>query len=239
MTNTFLARRLSIGSILLCLVGCNDSATSQNAASYNTAEVAVSYEIKETEKEIADENSPLGYWEVRKRYPVFSSSQDVAIAEILNERISDLLERYSCSSLGEQTFSVENAFIDERVFSMQYKAMWMCATMPSPDSASGTLNISLADGQDIVMQDEFMSKSEYDAFIHNAILLMRKQLKRSEDEMGKGCPTINAVGGFYVRADSIVLESPRMFHGESSCEVEVSFDKDVIAEMLKPGSILR
>lgn len=232
-----------IGSILLFIAGYSDGIGASDVSSsasvpQSVGQFPISYEIRYIDKEIADEHSPLGYWEVKKRYPVFSSTDNASVAEMLNERINALVQRYSCNGNGEESFSVDNVFIDERLFSMRYEAMWMCGSMPSPDSAAGTLNIDLADGRDIVLRDQFRNEGMYKKFIHEAVTLMRVKLDEARSENGADCAAIASVGGFYIQTDGIVIESPRLSHGDSLCEVEVHFDKEAIVELLKPSSIL-
>jgi hypothetical protein len=212
------------------------SAQSQQEGAANF-EGQVGYELETIAQEIPDDDSPIGYWEVDKTFPVITPTSDVPAAEVINLEVRRLVAQYSCEGKGDETFNSENVFVGERVFSMQYEAMWMCATMPSPDSASGSLNFDLADGSRISLKEQFESADAYHAFGEKALAAMNEQLAAagSNDE----CTPVTALGDFRIDEKHLYVSSPSGEHGESFCEVEVAFEKPEIQDLLKPDSVLR
>src|SRR5690625_5656209 len=104
---------------------------------------------------------------------------------------------------------------------MQYEAMWMCSTMPSPDSSSGALNIDLTDGSELALNNQFKSEEEYAIFAQRALGEINKQLKSVDNEKGEECSQAAELGEFDVDGAAIHVRTRCRSGGGSVCGVVV------------------
>src|SRR5690625_318298 len=120
---------------------------------------------------------------------------------------------------------------------MQYEAMWMCSTMPSPDSSSGALNIDLTDGSELALNNQFKSEQEYAIFAQRALGEINKQLKSVDNDKGEQCSPAAELGNFHVDDDAINVHTPSRTHGGSGCDVGVRIDRKSVGSLLKAGRV--
>ena len=50
-----------------------------------------------------------------------------------------IVNKYTCADGGDKTFNGTMIKVDENHVSLHYESMWMCATMPHPDTDSGNI----------------------------------------------------------------------------------------------------
>lgn len=238
--------RVALTSIFTCIaVACDPSSSladpSSSPNSTGKSEIstyALTYELKSIDDEITDGNSPFGYWTITKTYPVIEP-EDVPVAEAVNASVRNLVNNFSCGGQGEETFNSENVYLGAEIFSMQYEAMWMCSSMPSPDSSSGALNIDLTDGSELALNSQFKSEQEYAIFAQRALGEINKQLKSADNDKGEQCSPAVELGNFHVDADAINVHTPSRTHGGSVCDVVVRIERKSIKPLLKPESVLQ
>lgn len=238
--------RVVLTSIFTCIaVACGSSSSLVGPSSSpsftgkgKASSYVLTYDLISIDDEILDESSPLGYWSITKTYPVVEPG-DLPVAEAVNARVRNLVDNFSCEGPGEETFTAENVYLDAEIFSMQYEAMWMCSSMPSPDSSSGALNIGLADGSELALNNQFKSEREYAIFAQRALAEINKQLKSVDNDQGEQCSPATELGNFHIDADAINVHAPAHAHGSSVCDVVVSIERKSIGPLLKPESVLQ
>lgn len=237
--------RLALTSIFVCIVVACDPGSSLADPSSSpgftgkreTSTNVLTYKLKSIDEEITDGSSPFGYWAITKTYPIIEP-EDVPVAEAVNASVRNLVDNFSCEGQGEETFTSENVYLGAEIFSMQYEAMWMCSTMPSPDSSSGALNIDLTDGSELALNNQFKSEQEYAIFAQRALGEINKQLKSVDNDKGEQCSPAAELGNFHVDGDAIHVHTPSRTHGGSVCDVVVRIDRKSIESLLKPESVL-
>lgn len=99
----------------------------------------ISYTVENEYSKIDSDDSPVGYWEVDLSYPVLSNPSNTSEIIRINQAIKDLVNKYTCADGGDKTFNGTMIRVDENHVSLQYESMWMCATMPHPDTDSGNI----------------------------------------------------------------------------------------------------
>jgi hypothetical protein len=199
----------------------------------------VRYEMNTIKKQIPDKSSPLGYWDISKSYPVISSAPGKDIPQSLNQKIMALVNQYTCEGKGEETFTGEVTLASDRIFSMRYESMWMCATMPSPDSTSGTLNINIHDNTVLDLRNEFASDTAHKAFVEKTLLRINKKLSERRAQQKVECAPVMKFGNFYVTPETLVISTPPGAHGDTACDVEVAIPRRDISAQLKADSGLQ
>src|SRR5690625_7392851 len=115
--------------------------------------------------------------------------------------------------------------------------MWMCSTMPSPDSSSGALNIDLTDGSELALNNQFKSEQEYAIFAQRALGEINKQLKSVDNDKGEQCSPAAELGNFHVDGDAIHVHTPSRTHGGSACDVVGRMERRWCEAMLRWGSV--
>ena len=106
------------------------------------------FQQKVLREKITDANSPLGYWEVDLSYPQLNDNPNIA-SSVINKSIESLVNRYQCDAGGDKSFTGEIIQIDEDVVVISYESMWMCATMPHPDSESNVVTFNIKTGEQL------------------------------------------------------------------------------------------
>jgi hypothetical protein len=232
-----------------CISACgSDNAASQDAqkhseqtaASASPAAVnAIKYEMKIIKKQIPDKSSPVGYWDINKSYPVITAAPRQDLVQSLNQKITALVNKYTCENKGEETVTAEVTLASDRIFSMRYESMWMCAMMPSPDSTSGTLNINSKDNTAIDLQSEFVDVNTYKGFVAKTLKRINQKNAERRAQQQTECAPVTKLGTFYVTPENLVVGTSPMAHGDTACEIEVAIPRREISAQLKPGSGLQ
>jgi len=106
---------------------------------------------KTFQEKITDSESPLGYWEVDLSYPQLHDNPNIASSTI-NKSIESLVNRYQCEAGGDKSFTGKVIQLDEDVVVISYESMWMCATMPRPDSESSVITFNIKTGEQLQNQ---------------------------------------------------------------------------------------
>jgi hypothetical protein len=150
-----------------------------------------------------------------------------------------LVNQYTCEGKGEETFTGVVTLASDRIFSMRYESMWMCATMPSPDSTSGTLNINIHDNTVLDLHNEFASDTAHKAFVEKTILRINKKLSERRVQQKVECAPVMKFGNFYVNPETLVISTPPGAHGDTACDVEVAIPRRDISAQLKADSGLQ
>lgn len=135
-------------ALLLPLLLLVSSCHAQNDPKAET----ISYQYVTHQDQVDDDKSPLGYWEINHRYPVFENHDASALVDDLNNRVAETLAEFHCPEGGDETFTAEVAPVTEGELDIEYEAMWMCASMPSPDHTSGSLSFDIAEGTTLRQQ---------------------------------------------------------------------------------------
>ncbi len=162
------------------LTACDASATADDA----TPDVGVTkaeehentgaagqfeYELRTEEASVLDDRFPFGYWEITRVYPEIVSESHPQVAEAANGRIAALIDQYRCDGLGDQSFRTQEVYLGNGLLSIAYEATWMCASMESPDSESGFLNLDLSDGTEVKLEEQFRGPSDYAQFRNRSV----------------------------------------------------------------------
>lgn len=200
---------------------------------------AFEYRLQTEETARLDDRFPFGYWKVHRVYPVLMSEDQPRAVQVANKRIVERVHGYRCDGMGDVTFSTREVFIGNGVLSMTYDASWMCASMSSPQSESGFLNLDLMGGSEIQLEDQFRDAAAYEGFRAVAIVALNEELEGRTASDGRRCPPASSMSGFKVSGGELVVAS---FPGQgenSACDVEAALPLDSLDDELKPDSSLR
>ncbi len=188
-----------------------------------------------TEK-VSDPASPVGYWVIDKRYPLFSDSdKDAPMASELNNRLQEVVERYQCDSGGDESFEAVVHTLEDDLLSLSYTAMWTCKSMPSPDSTEGSTTIALPSLKPVDLKAQFIDQERYEEFSSQ----IRSLHSRKMEEKGKreDCP-FPQWEYFTVEPDSISFYFEASTHYPSECAAKIQIRRAELTKMLVSGSPL-
>lgn len=191
----------------------------------------------EVSEKIDSPASPLGYWDKNLRYPQIIGLSDSEMATNINKTIIKLVEEYKCSPEGEQGFESEVTFVNKSVISFKYDAMWMCDSMPGPDSVAGAATIDLSTGKIIVLADELIDMTAVDK-LKNRVAGEVHKLLQAKNVTGADCPETSGEQLYYLTKDYIVFRASFSEHSDSACEVEAKINLNESRQFLKPNSKL-
>ncbi|MFC4258131.1 hypothetical protein ACFOZ5_03690 [Marinobacter lacisalsi] len=233
----------------LLLAACDSSATANVAPpdsenvkadrSKNTRAVGqFEYELRTEEASVLDDRFPFGYWEITRVYPEILSDSHPLVADAANQKIAALIDQYRCDGLGDQSFRTQEVFLGNGLLSIAYEAMWMCAAMQSPASESGSLNISLTNGTEVKLEDQFRGPSDYAQFRNQAIRKLNRELEDKVSDAGEGCPEVRAFNGFHTDGTNLIVSSRSDQQDSTACDVEVSFRLQSLEGKLRADSVL-
>ncbi len=190
------------------------------------------------EKTIKDKMSPMGYWEVSLSYPKITGDFPENIKAKINKAIADHVGKYGCSDLGDHTFVSATKYFDKELLSMAYETIWMCSTMPAPDSGSGALTFNLLTGEPLLLSSEFIDDKAGIEFFSILSEKIKSQTLALQTQYEIDCPEITTHSYFYKTEDAIVLVAEAPFHSDSECTIEIEFGSSEMKRFLKPGSLL-
>ena len=232
-----------------CISACgSDNASSQETQKPNTqvsalalpaTGSAIKYEMKTIKKQIPDTASPIGSWEIDKSCPVMRTAPRQDSIASLNQKIMALVDQYTCEGKGDETFTGKVTLAGDRVFSMRYESMWMCATMPSPDSTSGTLNINIKDNSAIDLRNEFAGDSAYNTFLAKTLKRINQKVAERRAQQKVECTPVTQLGNFYITPEALVISTLPKSHGDTACDIELTIPRREISRQLKSGSGLQ
>lgn len=233
----------------LLLTGCDAPATADDAPpDPDNAKVEVSksagqvgqfeYELRTDEASVLDDRFPFGYWEVTRVYPEILSDSHPMVADAANQKIAALIDQYRCDGLGDQSFRTQEVYLGNGILSIAYEATWMCASMQSPDSESGFLNLALSDGSEVRLEEQFRGPSDYAQFRNRAVRELKHELEEQVSEPEEGCPEISAFNGFHTDGKDLIVSSLSGQHGNTACDVDARFPLQSLEGKLRADSVL-
>jgi len=196
----------------------------------------IDYRMVEKE-EGADNDTPMGYWQLLKSYPEINKS-DNEIARIkINKTIEALSDKYVCEEkkLGDYNFSAEVEYVDKRVFSVKHRAMWLCDSMASPDDDYGAMVFDLKTGERIGLASEFIGVNLGKRFYLKIATAIREKMATEEK---KECPAVDKFSYFYRTKEALIFATTMMPHFYVWCNVEIKYSLAEMKKYLKPTSIL-
>lgn len=200
--------------------------------------IPADYQLLVEEKTIRDEMSPMGYWEISLSYPKITEGFPENIKAKVNNAIKDHVGKYGCSDLGDHAFVSETKYFDKELLSMAYETIWMCSTMPAPDSASGALTFNLLTGEPLLLSDEFIDNKAGIEFFSMLAEKIKSQtlVRQAKNEID--CPEITTHSYFYKTKGAITLVAEAPFHSDSECTIEIEFGSSEMKRFLKSDSLL-
>lgn len=238
-----------LASVLL-LAACDSSANTDasppgpvKAASVAdrkaTLEATFDYELRTEEYSMQDDRFPFGYWEIIRVYPEVVSTDQPGAASAVNERISELVGQFGCDGMGDESFHTREIYLDNGLLSMTYEATWTCATMQAPDGRAGFLNLDLASGSDLALDEQFRDRYAYERFQKSALEALNDALEEQMDDQNLDCPDITELSGFYTDGTELWVAALPPEHGMAGCDVRVAFALAPMRDQLKRLSPLQ
>ena len=238
-----------MAALLLCLplfvvmASCSKSSeqaaaaetTVHNTKSNTQADAVFSYvEVKE---KITSDTSPLGYWEKSLRYPQLNKDSNVQVKTLINDSVIQLTNKYKCETEGDQMFEAEVTMVNTALISFKYNTMWLCDTMPRPDSTVGAVTYDLETGAEHKLVDEVIDKTAADN-LRKMIATKFNKLIHDKNQTGANCPPPAPSDIFYLHDQSMVFRAEYPDHADSACEVEVAVALTELKHFFKSSSKL-
>lgn len=217
--------------LLFMVTGCTVGNSPSNATENNGLQIIT------VEKQLDSSSSPVGYWEISLTYPQLKQTENKTL-ESVNKQITALVDKYSCQGKGDQTFTAEPIYSNGHVLSFYYEAMWMCETMPSPDSTSGTASYNLETGTPLSIQNEFIGASSQKRFIDLANQLLKNSLKKLPKEEISGCTPFTNVRDAQIVAQGIKMRGLSSIHGDQDCPISVLIPRTELGTFVKSDSVI-
>ena len=196
------------------------------------------YELRTEEYSMQDDRFPFGYWEIIRVYPEVVSADQPAAASAVNERISTLVGQFGCDGMGDESFHTREIYLDNGLLSMTYEATWTCATMQAPDGRAGFLNLDLASGSELTLDEQFQDRYAYERFQKSALEALNDALEDQVDGRDLDCPEITELSGFYTDGTELWVAALAPEHGMTHCDVRTGFLLTSLQDQLKPHSPL-
>lgn len=196
------------------------------------------YELRTEEASVLDDRFPFGHWEITRVYPEILSESHPSVAEAANGRIAALIDQYRCDGLGDQSFRTQEVYLGPGLLSIAYEATWMCASMETPDSESGFLNLNLADGSEVKLEEQFRGPSDYAQFRNRAVQELNRELEDQVSDSGEDCPEVRAFNGFHTDGTDLTVSSLSDRQGSAACNVHASFPLQSLEGKLRADSVL-
>lgn len=216
---------------LALTTGCNAGSSPSNAPSN------VQFHIVTTDKKVDDPSSPVGYWEISLSYPQLDKATSKEFQSI-NKQIAELVNKYSCQQDGDKTFTADPVSSNGHVLSFYYEAMWMCSTMPSPDSTSGTVSYNLDTGKPLAITNEFKDEASHKRFLALANQLLDNKLKKQPSTETSNCHPYTNANNALIDTRGIELKEISKADDEADCPVSVLIPKDKLTSFFKPDSVV-
>lgn len=236
-------------ALLLCLplfvamVSCSKSSeqatpaeTAVHSAKNSEQADAIFYYVEVKEK-ITSDTSPLGYWEKVLRYPLLVKDFRAPVKTLINDSVMQLTNKYKCDTDGDQTFEAEVTMVNAALIGFKYNAMWLCDTMPRPDSTVGAVTYDLETGAELKLVDEVIDKTAADN-LRKMIVSKFNQLINDKNQSGANCPPPAPSDIFYLHDQSMVFRAEYPDHADSACEVEVAVSLTELKGFFKSSSKL-
>lgn len=235
------------------LTGCDATANTDKASttsvSTNTQEQErpgstelngqFEYELRSEEASVQDDRFPFGYWEVTRVYPEILSASHQSAANAANQRIDALVHQARCDDMGDEAFHAREIYLGNGILSVAYEAVWTCASMPSPESETGFLNLDLVGGSELDLEAQFLDRDSYESFQEQAVEALNQELEAQMAGKSETCPEATSITGFHFDGENLWATSQSGEEGTAACSVKVSFAMESLQEQLKPSSPMR
>lgn len=175
----------------------------------------------EIHQQLADNESPLGYWNVDLSYPKLSALSQSQDFSKLNIALENLAKQYQCANKGELSFTAKVKFMSEQLLVIDYESEWMCSAMPHPDFTSGIISFGLIDQQPI-------------NFEHFKSALLREKLESLVIEKareGRNALECNHALGFnriYPEDNKLIFAYVKDQNLEDACEYQVAYSREEV-----------
>lgn len=226
--------------LFLLLISCSGEVSDENKQTSTTVLPVsgqffdgVSYKTISTEKIVKDEKSPLGEWTLSVSYPEIKGGIKDKVKSKINNSITILSNKYKCPKKGEHTFTANVKFISNKVYSLNYEAMWYCPPMASPDGTSNALTFNLNTGENILLETQYINTKAHDLLSSLILRKIKTQLKDSEN-----CPIKEQFDYFYKVKDALIFVFKMEQHADSGCISEIKVSKNELENILMPDSFL-
>lgn len=210
------------------LIGCDLNASSDLKQVRKTL-----VSIVKINKQINDIQSPMGYWEVNKSYPQLNEQHSQASK--LNKAIKSVVDKYSCSGPGDESFNTSAIYTTSSLLSFHYEVMWMCAQMPSPSYTEGGLIYNLKTGEPVQLLDEFTSKEGQQVFISKVKKTLNQKFEVVKQNTGVHCALPDNISQFTVQKGKLIAYSPAE---DAACAASAKIGISEIKDLLKSNSVL-
>lgn len=216
----------------LCL-SCTDGseAKSPNESQSSDTHIEAIIDTSTVNKEIESDESPVGFWEVNKTLPTVSIAKAPLSENKINLSLQALSEHFACDNGGDQTFLSEVLHNGSGSLSIKYEAMWLCATMPSPDSMAGIISYDLASGRELVLNTDGLKGNE--AELHEKVI---SAATKQKDDIAP-CDKFPKFNFAYPAGDTTAFTYLNPNHGDTSCDYSVSLNNQLLLAMLADGKI--
>ncbi|MGH9258309.1 MAG: hypothetical protein ACRD08_00185 [Acidimicrobiales bacterium] len=172
------------------------------------------------------------------RYPQIERGVAPEIRNAVNQTIAAHARKHACAGPGDQQFTAAVTRSDATVLSMKYEAMWMCPSMPAPQSNDGGLTFDLGTGRRVQLDEELADPARRDALDRRVV---RDAMAAVSRKLGPGateCPEPVRTSEFYVTHSGVVFVGMFPAHVDAACAVEVSIPLGDLRSLLRSGSVL-
>ncbi len=193
----------------------------------------VSYGMFSNEKTVKDDGSPMGEWTLSESYPELKGKVKDNVKAKINKSIRELPKKYKCPSGGEHTFTSNVKFINNRIFSMSYEAMWYCPPMASPDSTTGALTFNLNTGDNILIESQYINR--------DSPYMLNKLISKKIKDMSKNrkkCLLKNNFNYYYKVKNALIFVFDMKQHSDSGCITEVKVENNELVRFINSKSLL-
>lgn len=221
-------------------LGCDSGGMERGPQQAGPAAAAQTIEIRyvEAEDRTPSQSAPGGSWVRSVRYPQIESGVASEIRSAVNDTIVAHVGKHKCAGPGDQQFTATVTRSDGTVLSLQYEAMWMCASMPAPQSKPGGLTFDLRTGHGMSLGEELTDTARRDALerrvVQGAKAAMSKRLGRD----AAYCPDPRWTSELFLTDSTAVFVGMFASHADAACEVEVSIPLEELRRLLRHGSVL-
>jgi len=203
-----------------------------------TAASTVELRYVETEQRTPSESAPGGSWVKSVRYPQIEGGVASEIQSAVNQAIAAHVAKYACDGPGDQQFTGVATRGDGTLLSVKYEAMWMCASMPAPQSKTGGLTFDLRTGRRVDLGEEVADASRRDALERRVVQGAKAAASRKLGRDAAYCPEPGRTSEFFLTDSAAVFVGMFPSHVDAACDVEVSIPLGELRPFLRSGSVL-
>lgn len=192
----------------------------------------------EAEDRTPSESAPGGSWVSSVRYPQIERGVASEIQSAVNEAIVAHVGKYTCAGPGDQQFMAAVTRSDGTVLSVNCEAMWMCTSMPAPQSKTGGLTFDLRPGHKVHLDEELTDAARREALERRVGEGAKVAVSRKLGSNATYCPEPGRTSEFFLTDSAAVFVGMFPSHVDAACEVEVSIPLGELRPFLRGGSVL-